>query len=52
MEDPDIFEMLFQQDEAPTHTAGVTIEMLQTVSPNRLISHFGDIPWAPRTPDL
>ena len=45
-------EMWLQQDRAQAHTAGVTIEILKTVFPNRLISRFGDVPWAPRSPDL
>ena len=41
-------EMWFQQDGAPAHTARVLIEMLKNVFPIRLISRFGDVPWAPR----
>ena len=52
VEDPDMHEMWFQQYEAPAHTARVTIQMLKTVFPNRLISRFGDVPWAPRSTDL
>ena len=26
--------------------------MLETIFPNRLISRFSDVPWAPRSPDL
>ena len=52
MKDLDMYEMWFQQDGAPEHTARVTMKMLKTVFPNRLISHFGDVPWAPRSPYL
>ena len=45
-------KMWFQKDEPLAHTARVTIEMLKTVFQNRLISCFGDVPWAPRPPDL
>ena len=42
----------FQQDEATSHTARISIEVLRQKFPGRLISRFGDIPWPPRSPDL
>lgn len=45
-------DMWFQQDEATSHTARDTMTLLRTAFPGRLISHFGDIPWPPRSPDL
>ena len=45
-------EMWFQQDGAPTHNVRVKIEILEIVFPNRLISRFGDVPWATQSPDL
>ena len=50
MEDSDIHVMWFQQDGAPAHASRVKIEMIKTVFPNRLISRFGDVPWAPLSP--
>ena len=47
MENPNMLEMWFQ-----AHTTRVTIEMLKIVFPNRLISRFGDVLWAPRSRDL
>lgn len=43
---------LFQQDGATPHTARVSMEKLRSIFPNKLISKYGDIPWAPRSPDL
>jgi transposase len=44
--------MWFQQDGATAHTARESIQLLKTIFPDRLISRFGDIPWAPRSCDL
>ena len=44
--------MWFQQDGATAHTAKESIQLLKTIFPDRLISRFGDIPWAPRSCDL
>lgn len=45
-------ETLFQQDGATSHTARVSMHLLNDVFPNRLISRNGPIPWPPRSPDL
>lgn len=42
----------FQQDGATPPTARVSMEKLRVIFPNKLISKYGDIPWAPRSPDL
>lgn len=42
----------FQQDGATCHTANVSIELLKSVFPEKLISKKGDIEWPPRSPDL
>ena len=44
--------MWFQQDGATAHTAKESIQLLKTLFPSRLISRFGDVAWAPRSPDL
>ena len=45
-------ETLFQQDGATSHTARVSMNILNDVFPNRVISRYGAIPWPPRSPDL
>ena len=52
IEDPDLHEMWFKQDGAPAHTGRVTIAMLKTFFPNRMISRFADVPWASLSPYL
>ena len=42
----------FQQYEATAHTAQISMQVLRTVFPSRVISHFGDITWPVRSPDL
>jgi hypothetical protein len=42
----------FQQDWATVHTAQETLSTLCTVFVNRIGSHYWDIPWAARSPDL
>ena len=44
--------MWFQQDGATAHTAVISIAALRRLFPQRVISHFGDVPWPPRSPDL
>jgi len=41
-----------QQDEASPHTAIATMNVVREMFPGRLISHFGDTHWPPRSPDL
>jgi len=43
---------LFQQDGATAHTAVISIAALCRLFLQWLISHFGDVPWPPRSPDL
>jgi len=42
----------FQQDGATAHTAVISIAALRRLFPQRVISHFGDVPWPPRLLDL
>jgi len=42
----------FQQDGATAHTANESMTIVQNMFPGHLISHFGDVPWPPRSPDL
>ena len=42
----------FQQDGAKAHTAVISIAAFRCLFPQRVISHFGDVPWPPRSPDL
>ena len=30
----------------------VTIELFKEIFPNQFISRYGDVPWAPQSPDL
>ena len=41
----------FQHDAAYAHTADISMQVLRTVFPGRLISHTGDITWPTRLPD-
>lgn len=45
-------ETIFQQDGATSHTARVSMNLLNEVFPNRVISRNGAIPWPARSPDL
>uniref|UniRef100_A0A8C5LJP9 DUF4817 domain-containing protein n=1 Tax=Leptobrachium leishanense TaxID=445787 RepID=A0A8C5LJP9_9ANUR len=45
-------ETLFQQDGATSHTARVSMSVLNNVFPNRVISRNGAISWPLRSPDL
>lgn len=45
-------QTLFQQDGATSHTARVSMNIVNEVFPNRVISRNGAIPWPPRSPDL
>ena len=42
----------FQQDGATAHTVVISIAALRRLFPQRVISHFSDVPWPPRSPDL
>jgi len=42
----------FQQDGATAHTAVISISALRRLSPQWVISRFGDVSWPPRSPDL
>jgi len=43
---------LFQQDGATSHAARMSLNVVDALFPNRVVSRNGDIPWAPRSPDL
>jgi len=45
-------EMWFQQDEATAHTARALMTVVRQMFPQHVVSHFGDVPWPPRSPDL
>jgi hypothetical protein len=45
-------EMWFQQDGAPSHTAGRALNLIAERFPGRVISRGGDISWPPRSCDL
>ena len=45
-------DILFQQDGATCHTAKVTIDLLHTLSENRIIRRNSDVNWPPRSCDL
>lgn len=42
----------FQQDGATSHTARISMNILQEAFPNRLISRNGNLPWPARSPDI
>ena len=42
----------FQQDGATAHMTVISIAALRHLFPQQVISHFGDMPWPPRSPDL
>ena len=44
--------MWFQRDGATTHTARASMTAVQAAFPNHVISHFGNLPWSPHSPDL
>ncbi|GFW48791.1 transposable element Tc3 transposase [Trichonephila clavipes] len=48
----DVQEMWFQQDDATCHTARATIDLLKDTFGDRLISRFGPVNWPPRSCDL
>ncbi|GFV77554.1 uncharacterized protein TNCV_1070831 [Trichonephila clavipes] len=48
----DVQELWFQQDDATCHTARATIDLLKDTLGDRLISRFGPVNWPPRSCDL
>ncbi|GFU46678.1 uncharacterized protein TNCV_1546851 [Trichonephila clavipes] len=48
----DVQELWFQQDNATCHTARATIDLLKDTFGDRLISRFGPVNWPPRSCDL
>ncbi|GFS57742.1 transposable element Tc3 transposase [Trichonephila clavipes] len=45
----DVQELWFQQDDATCHTARATIELLKDTFGDRLISRFGPVNWPPKS---
>ena len=45
-------QMCFQQDGATAHSARETMQMLQNIFQDRIISRGCEINWPPRSPDL
>jgi hypothetical protein len=45
-------QIWFQQDGASAHTARASMQVVRNMFPQHVISHFGDIHWPPRSPDL
>ena len=52
LNDMDLEDMCFQQDGATSHTAIVTINLLETKFGERVISRNGPVSWPPRSRDL
>ncbi|GFV40740.1 transposable element Tc3 transposase [Trichonephila clavipes] len=48
----DVQELWFQQDDAICHTARATIDLLKDTFGDRLFSRFGPVNWPPRSCDL
>jgi len=44
--------MWFLQDGATAHTARASMTVVRQMFPQHVVSHFGDVPWPPRSPDL
>jgi len=42
----------FHQDGTIAHTALISIAVLRCLFPQRVIFHFGDVPWPPCSPNL
>jgi hypothetical protein len=45
-------DKFFQQDDATSHTSGVSMNVVRNFFPNHVISKNGDISWPARPPDL
>ena len=52
LDDIDVVNMWFQQDDAICHTANETIQLLQEIFPCPVLSRFGDQNWPSRSCDL
>ena len=52
LDDIALQDMWFQQDGATSHTANVTINLLETKFGERVISRNGPVGWPPRSCDL
>ena len=52
IEEEDIGNIWFQQDNATCHIAEATIDVLRPVFENRIISRRADVVWPPRSRDL
>ena len=52
LDEHDINDMSFQQDDATSHTARVTIDLLKGKFGERVISRNGPVEWPPRSYDL
>ena len=51
LEDMDVDNVYFEQDDATCHTSGETIGLLREKSPDRVISRNGDYNWMPKSCD-
>ena len=49
LDDIDVANMWFQQDDVTCHTANETIQLLHETFPSREFSCFGDQDWPPRS---
>jgi hypothetical protein len=47
----DLSSVWFQQDGATAHTARASMSVLREMFPQHVISHCGDVPWPPCSPD-
>ncbi|GFY16829.1 transposable element Tc3 transposase [Trichonephila clavipes] len=52
LDNQDVQELWFQQDDATCHTSRATIDLLKDTFGDRLISRFGPVNWPPRSCDL
>ena len=52
LDDIDVANMWFQQDNATCYIANETIQLLHETFPSRIFSRFGDQKWPPRSCDL
>ena len=48
LNDIDVANMWFQQDDATCHTATETMQLLHETFPGRILSHFDDQNWPSR----
>ena len=52
IEEEDIANIWFQQDGSTCHTTETALDVLRTVSEDRIISRRADVVWPPRSCDL